>query len=69
LSTGLRRKECRTLVRANFDFESAIPTVTAKAKNAKNGKTTTPPLLPDLAKGLKEHMALSLPNAKAFPGM
>ena len=52
LSTGLRWNECRTLVRANFDFDGQTPSVTVKALNAKNGHTATLPLLPDLAADL-----------------
>jgi hypothetical protein len=37
--------------------------------NARNEKTATLPLRPDLAEDLKAHMALFLPTAPVFPGM
>lgn len=67
--TGFRWSELRSLTRAHFDFEAEPPTVTIEAIAAKNGKTDTMPLRPELAADLKARMALFLPGAKAFPGM
>lgn len=67
--TGLRWSELRSLTRASFDFTTDTATITIKAEDAKNRKNDTLPLRPDLASDLKAHMALFLPNAKAFPGM
>ena len=67
--TGFRWSELRSLTRASFDFTGDIPTVTIDAAYAKNGKTDTLTLRPELAADLKAHTALFLPMAKLFPGM
>jgi len=67
LGTGLRYNEIYTLERRDFIF-CKEPNVTIKATNAKNRKTDTLPLIPELAKDIeqyfKEHLAL--PHRKAF---
>lgn len=68
-TTGLRWSELRSLTRSSFDFSSPAPSVTIKAKDAKNGQDDVLTLQKGLAEKLKAHMALFLPAAQAFPGM
>jgi integrase len=44
------------------------PSVTVRAKNAKNRKESVLPLPADLAADLRTHFGLALPGASAFPG-
>lgn len=67
--TGFRWSECRSLIKANFNFTPDQPTVTVTSGRAKNRKERTNPISKELAADLKEHMALFLPNAKVFPNM
>ncbi len=67
IESGLRWNECRTLTRADFDFDRHI--VAIRAINAKNGLDADQSLSPSLTDDLKAHLALSLPAALAFPSM
>jgi|GEM_PF-449579 len=69
IETGFRYSECWSLGKSSFDFISNPPTVTVASGDAKNRKERTNPISTELATDLKEHMALFLPNAKAFPRM
>ena len=69
LLTGLRYSEIKSLQRESFDFTNN--TVTIKDINAKNSKTDTLPLKPELAKHLQTYFAQNpaLPKANAFENM
>ena len=57
LTTGLRANELATLTPSSFTFGDA-PTVTVEAKNAKNRKRETLPLLPDVAERLRAYVGI-----------
>ena len=67
--TGLRWSECYSLTKSSFNFEGEIAFVTIRAEHAKNRREDSLPLRPELARDLKEHMALLQSKDKAFPGM
>ena len=69
LFTGLRYSEIRSLQRESFDFDNN--TVTIKDIHAKNNKTDTLPLKPELADQLQAYFISTpaLPKAAAFSNM
>ena len=69
METGLRWSELYSLTKGSFNFETTLPTVTIKAEDAKNRREDSLPLRQQLAQDMKEHMALLLPTARAFPTM
>ena len=66
-STGLRWGELRSLTRSSFDFDAH--TVTILSADAKNEKTETLPIQPDLSADLKVFMQKHKPGDRAFTGM
>ena len=66
VETGFRYSEIRSLSRASFDFSGDRATVALYAADAKNKKSALQPLREDLTNDLRDHLALHLPNAKAF---
>lgn len=69
LETGLRYSEIHSLTKGSFDFTDTPATVTILAKDEKAGRGDTLPLRDELAEDLRRYLSLSLPRAKAFPGM
>ena len=67
--TGLRWGEIKSLTRSSFDLESEPPTVTITAGAAKNRRTDTIPLRPEVAASVKAYFKEhpGLPLAKALP--
>ena len=66
-STGLRWGELRSLTRSSFDFDAH--TVTVLGADAKNEKTETLPLQPELSADLGVFMRKHKPEDRAFTGM
>jgi integrase len=67
--TGFRWSECWSLTKASFKLDGNPPCVTVVSGQAKNRKARMNPISAELASDLKEHMALFLPTARAFPRM
>ncbi len=66
LTTGLRAHELATLTPSAFDFGTS-PTVTVEAKNAKNRKRETLPLLPDVAEAIRAHVGIRPSDEAVWP--
>jgi integrase len=57
LTTGMRKKEVRSLTVSSLNLSEGKPTVTLRGGSAKNGKRTTLPLRADVADHLREWVA------------
>ncbi len=66
LTTGLRAAELRSLEKRSFDLDNGKPTVTVQAGHSKHRRQDVLPLLVELAKRLRAHLANKLPTAKAI---
>ncbi len=66
VETGLRSNELRSLLRANFDLDSAEPTVTIDAASAKNGRSATLPLRAETAAEFRAFLGQKHPAAQVF---
>ncbi|MDC3378679.1 tyrosine-type recombinase/integrase [Planctomycetota bacterium] len=64
-TSGLRRKELRSLVWANVDLDRAA--VTISARSAKNRKTETLPLPPETVELLRQHRGDARESHPVFP--
>ncbi len=69
IEAGLRYSEIHSLTKGLFDFSADPATVTIRPEDEKARRGATLVLRAELAADLKAHLALSLPRAKAFPGM
>ncbi len=68
VETGLRANELRSLTRQSFQFGSKVATVTVEARSSKRRRRDELQLRPELARGLKAHLAHKLPTAVPIHG-
>ena len=66
IQTGLRSNELRSLTRGQLYFDSDPPYITCKAGSTKNRKDARQYIQPELAAGLKAHIATKAPKASVF---
>ena len=66
IESGLRSNELRSLTRGRLYFDSDPPYITCKAGSTKNRKDARQYVQPELAAGLKAHVATKSPKAPVF---
>ena len=66
IQTGLRSAELRSLTRGRLYFDADPPYITCKARSTKNRKDARQYIQPELAAGLKVHVATKAPKALVF---